>query len=122
MDPIQNNTNIQKFWKHIKPFFILALFSLSLLLLFKTLGSYRHHDLVRNLKAYSSLTIVLALVLTLCNYGIHTFFDVLAMKYVGKNLPYRKIAFTSLLSYVFSYNIGLSLFGSSTMRYRFYSL
>lgn len=65
--------------------------------------TYPHHDLVRNLRAYSALTILLALVLTIGNYGILTFYDVLAMKYVGKNLSYGKIAFTSFLSYVFSY-------------------
>ncbi|WP_320129837.1 bifunctional lysylphosphatidylglycerol flippase/synthetase MprF [uncultured Sphaerochaeta sp.] len=113
---------IQAFWKKAKPFFILAILCLALLLLFDTMKAYRHHDLIKNLKSYSSITILTALALTTCNYFILTFYDVLAMKYVGKKLSYGKTAFTSFMSYVFSYNIGLSLFGSSTMRYRFYSL
>jgi len=114
--------NAKRAWRKAKPFFILAILAVALLLLFDTLRNYHYHDLVRDLRSYPFLTITIALVLTACNYFILTFYDVLAMRYVGKHLPYRKVAFASFMSYVFSYNIGLSLFGSSTMRYRFYSL
>ncbi|MCH3918546.1 MAG: bifunctional lysylphosphatidylglycerol flippase/synthetase MprF [Spirochaetia bacterium] len=111
-----------KSWKKIKSLCILAVLAVALYLLFATLRNYHYHDLVRYLKNYPRRTIAIAIVLTACNYFVLTGYDVLALRHIGKKLPYKEVGFTSFMSYVFSYNIGLSLFGSSTMRYRFYSL
>lgn len=103
------------------PFLVGAVLLVALYLLYGALKSYNYHELVAGVKSYSVAAIIIALALTAVNYLILSFYDVLAFRYVEKDLPYRKIAFTSFMSYVFSYNIGLSLFGSSALRYRFYS-
>ena len=111
----------QALWEKVKPFLIVAVLSGALLILYNQLKHYHYHDLTDQLKAYSRWTIALALAITSFNYFILTFYDVLAMQYIKKKLPYRNVALASFMSYVFSYNIGLSLFGSSTIRYRFYA-
>ena len=93
----------------------------ALFLLYHSLRSYRYHDLVSRLQSYSAGAILIALGLTAINYFILTFYDVLALRYADVKLSYPKTAFASFMSYVFSYNVGLSLFGSSALRYRFYT-
>lgn len=109
-------------WDRLKPFCMLVVLALALYLLAGTLRKYHYHDIVRVLTSYPARTLVFAALLTGCNYLVLTGYDVLAVRSVGRSLPYRNVGFASFMSYVFSYNIGLSLFGSSTMRYRFYSL
>lgn len=117
----ERSTTIQTYWKRAKPLLIVAILTGALLLLYRQLRTYHYHDLVPQVKAYPRWTIALALAITACNYFILTFYDVLAMRYIKKSLPHRNVALASFMSYVFSYNIGLSLFGSSTIRYRFYA-
>ena len=45
----------------------------------------------------------------------------LALRYVGKRLPYRTVARVSFVSYAVSHNVGMSFFSGGTSRYRFYS-
>ena len=103
------------------PVLIAGLFVVALFLLYRALRNYHYHDLVSHLRSYSPYLILSALGLTAVNYFVLTFYDVLALRYSGVRLAYRRTAFASFMSYVFSYNIGLSLFGSSALRYRFYS-
>lgn len=60
-------------------------------------------------------------VLMVINYIILVGYDVLAIRWVGTQLPLWKIAWASFTSYVFSYNFGATLFGTS-IRWRFYSV
>ena len=60
-------------------------------------------------------------VLMVINYMILVGYDVLAIRWVGAQLPLWKIAWASFTSYVFSYNFGATLFGTS-IRWRFYSV
>ena len=69
----------------------------------------------------ASVPFAVARILTFANYFVLSLYDVPALRYVEEKLPYKKTLFASFLSYVFSYNIGLSLFGSSALRLRFYS-
>lgn len=60
-------------------------------------------------------------VFTVLNYLILVGYDLLAIRWVGQRLPLWKIAWASFTSYVFSYNFGATLFGTS-VRWRFYSV
>jgi uncharacterized membrane protein YbhN (UPF0104 family) len=65
--------------------------------------------------------IVVASLLTALNFVILVGYDWFAVRYVGENnLPLRKIALASFITYAFSLNFGASLFGTS-IRYRLYS-
>jgi uncharacterized membrane protein YbhN (UPF0104 family) len=65
--------------------------------------------------------IVVASLLTALNFVILVGYDWFAVRYVGeKELPLRKIALASFITYAFSLNFGASLFGTS-IRYRLYS-
>ncbi len=110
--------------KKLKPLLLLAgflLFTLALRLLYDSLKNYHYADIVARIRTIPVTVLLIALALTVCNYFVLGWYDQLALRYVEKKLPYHRVAFVSFLSYVFSYNIGLSIFGSSALRYRYYS-
>jgi len=112
----------KKPFRYILPAVVAAVLLLALGLLYNALREYRYHDIVAHLGTYSKTVILAALAFTVLNYVVLSLYDVLALRYVGEKLQYRRAAFTSFLSYVFSFNIGLSIFGSSALRLRFYSM
>lgn len=94
----------------------------SLALLFHSLREYRYADIIARVRGYSRGTILAALAVTALSFLELTLYDVLALRYIGERMPYRKTAFVSFLGYVFNLNIGMSILGSSAIRMRFYSL
>lgn len=107
--------------KTLVPLLGFLLLGLALWLLYHSLKNYHYADIVKRVRAIPLMVLLGAMAITVCNYLVLGLYDFLALRYVGKKLPYRRIAFVSFLSYVFSYNIGLSIFGSSALRYRYYS-
>ncbi len=62
-----------------------------------------------------------AIALTVVSYLTLTFYDVLALRVIGRPLPWRTAALASFASYTISHNLGLGLITGSTARYRIYS-
>jgi phosphatidylglycerol lysyltransferase len=107
--------------KALAPLGVVAVLALALWLLYGELSHYNYHDIVRSVSGYSALTVALAGLVAVLNYLALTLFDTMGIRYAGGRLACPKTVFTSFLSYVFSYNVGLSIFGASAVRYRFYS-
>lgn len=106
---------------HIIPIAISALlFWVSIWAIAQELEKYKPQEILTSLQAISARGLLLAVALTALNYLCLTGYDVLATRYVRQPLPYPKIALVSVISYAISNSIGLSLFSSSAIRYRFY--
>ncbi len=73
------------------------------------------------LHALPTPRIALALVLTAGSYLTLTLYDVLALRIVGRPLPWRTAALASFTSYTLSHNLGLSLLTGGSARYRIYT-
>lgn len=58
---------------------------------------------------------------TLLSYVALSFYDYLALEYAGEKLSYRRVLFTSFLSYAFSNNVGHAWLSGGSLRYRLYS-
>ena len=65
--------------------------------------------------------LALAVVLTAVNYGVLTGYDFLAFAYLGRHLPWRRVAMTSFLAYAISNNVGFAMLSGASVRYRFYT-
>ena len=111
---------LRRFLVKAGPVLIVGVLALALGLLFLELRKYRYRDILAQLESYPSSILLLVVGVTVASYLLLTLYDTLAFRYVRSRLAYPKIAITSFLSYVFSYNIGLSIFGSSAVRFRFY--
>jgi phosphatidylglycerol lysyltransferase len=97
-----------------------ALFALALWVLHRVLRQYPLRDVVAQWHAISGGQLALALVLAGLSYFALTGYDALAFRFIENPLPYPKIALASFLAYVFSHNVGISFFGGSAVRYRFF--
>lgn len=103
------------------PFIALTLFCIALWVLHRALKDYHYHDIVSHLRDLPISHLLLAFGLTLLNYLMMSGYDLLALRYIRYQLPYRKIAAASFMGYAFSNNIGLSMLAGGSVRYRLYS-
>ncbi|MDH8425996.1 hypothetical protein QIG80_27370, partial [Klebsiella pneumoniae] len=64
----------------------------------------------------------LAAVCVLCAFFTLTFYDLFALRTIGKmHVPYRIAALSSFTSYTIGHNIGATVFTGGAIRFRIYS-
>ena len=108
-------------WRRIAgPLAALALCALALAALHRELHTYHLHDIRQALREIPLGSLGLAALLTALSYWVMTGYDVLALRYVGRPLAYRRTAFASFMSYAFSNNLGFSVLTGGSVRYRLY--
>jgi phosphatidylglycerol lysyltransferase len=99
----------------------LALFLAALEVLRIELRTVSWPELTRDIGAVPRAQLVLAVLLTIVNYGVLTGYDQVAFVYIGKVLPRRTIALVSFLAYAISNNVGFAMLSGASVRYRFYT-
>ena len=81
-----------------------------------------HADDIRNaIAAVPRMAILIGLGITALNYFILSFYDWLALRYIGQRVPLRKVLLASSISYAISNNTGHALIAGTSVRYRFYT-
>lgn len=100
---------------------IAAVGLLAFIALHALVGEVHARDVKAALHTLAPGQILSAIALTALSYFLLTFYDVLALRVVGRPLPYRTAAFASLTSYTLSHNLGFALLTGGSMRYRVYS-
>jgi phosphatidylglycerol lysyltransferase len=108
-------------WRFALPVFSLAIFIAALFTIHHLLKEVTYSDIVAAFRSVSWPQILSATIFTAASYTALTGYDVLALRQIGKPLPYKSAAFASFVSYTFSHNIGLSLLTGGSLRYRIYS-
>jgi len=99
----------------------LALLGLAFWILRREFQTYHLTDVLAHLRAIPLPHLLTALGLTVLGYFVLTGYDTLALRAIANPLPYRRVALSSFVAYVFSHNIGLSFFGGGAVRYRMLS-
>ena len=105
----------------VGPFIGLVLFAVALIYLDRELHHYDFHEVFRHLARLPLYKILLAILMTIASYFALTGYDVLGFRYIGRKMPYPKIAKAAFIGYTFSNNIGFSLITGGSLRYRIYS-
>jgi uncharacterized membrane protein YbhN (UPF0104 family) len=109
-------------WRRwLAPGVAVVLVALASFLLFRTLRQYRLEEILAALATISARHIGLMLTFAAASYLSLTGFDWLALRYVGQNLPYPKVALASFCSLSLGHNIGFAALSSGAIRYRFYT-
>lgn len=101
-------------------FFVLAL-CLAAYLLYRIFSQYSLDDIRRSVESIPATNFVLAILATAASYLCLTGFDYLAIRSLGKSLPYRKVALASFVSLSLGHTIGFAGLSSGAFRYRYYS-
>lgn len=90
-------------------------------LIHRTIGQYSGEDVLASVVAIPTYRLILAGFFAAASYVCLTGFDALAVRYVGRRIPYRYIAMTSFASLSLGHNIGFAALSSGAIRYRLYS-
>lgn len=98
-----------------------VIFAAVLVVLFRLLHQYNYHAVLTEVRNTDRSAILLAFVLCAANYAVLAGYDGLALRYIGRDLAFSKIALTAFISYTISQNVGLSVVSGGAVRYRLYS-
>ena len=99
----------------------LAIFAAVVYFAHRELTSFRLEQVLAQLRAVPLSAVAAALACTALSYWLLGFYDVLALRYLERAVPYTRALFTSFIAYAFGHNLGVAAFTSSAVRYRLYA-
>ena len=108
-------------WRYAAAAISLVLLGAALVALHHILAEVHLADVLARFRETPLISVLLALACVAGSYLALTGYDVIALRHLGKKLPYGRAALASFTSYTFSHNIGLSLITGGSIRYRIYS-
>jgi phosphatidylglycerol lysyltransferase len=111
----------QQLKRIVGPVVGLTLFGVALLVLRHQLGTYSYRHIAAAVRHLPGTAVLIALGLTAFNYLILTGYDYLALRFIGRQLPYPNVALASFVSYAFSQGLGFPLLTGAPARLRLYS-
>jgi phosphatidylglycerol lysyltransferase len=100
---------------------VVAIFVAALYVLHAELAQVHLGDVLAAFRAIPAGAFLLALALTGCSYVVLSGYDVLGLRYAGKDLSYAKTAVASFIAYAVGHNLGLAMLTGGSVRYRLYS-
>jgi uncharacterized membrane protein YbhN (UPF0104 family) len=107
--------------RRLNPWIATAAFALAALLVYRALRHYSMSEILQSLRAISLHHLALGATFTAGSFICLTGFDTLAVRYTGRDLPYRKIALASFTSLSIGHTLGFAALSSGAIRYRFYT-
>ncbi len=96
-------------------------FGLTLFAVDHLLAHLNYHVIMADLRTMPLASLAWAILFTLGSFACLTGYDWSAISYIGKSIPYRRIAFGSFAGYAISNTIGFSLLSGPSVRYRIYA-
>ena len=110
-------------WNRIGVLLSIAIISIAAVVLFHMLRDIDTDEVLSALKATQPHHIAAAAFFVACGYFTLTFYDLFALRTIGRNeIPYRIAALTGFTSYSIGHNIGATVFTGGAVRYRIYSM
>ncbi len=105
----------------LRPLAALAALCIAALILHRELTHFHVRHVLAQLHAIPGPRLALAFGLATLSYWTLGFYDVLALRYVGKKVPYRRTLFTAFIAYAFGNNLTLAGFTGAAVRLRLYA-
>lgn len=102
------------------PLLAAILFGLAVRLLIRESQNITWEEFRTGLTGVPVVYLCIALFLVALNYGLFTAYDLLALRYICRSLPLRRVALVSFLGYSLGNNLG-SILAATPIRFRFYS-
>ncbi|MEM9828830.1 MAG: lysylphosphatidylglycerol synthase domain-containing protein [Planctomycetota bacterium] len=103
----------------VGPIFALVLFGLAVRLLFQEAKKISWEEFQSQLLSVPPTFLCFAALLILMNYVLLIAYDMLALRYICRSLPLRRVALASFLGFSLGNNLGTLLAGTP-LRFRFY--
>lgn len=97
-----------------------VLFVVAIVVIDRELQHLHLHQVLGRLRDIGAWRFGLAALLALASYGLQTTYDLLALRYLGQTMPFRRVALGSFIGVSLSNNVGHSLFTGASVRLRLY--
>jgi phosphatidylglycerol lysyltransferase len=122
MDKATTGQELRELWRRwLLPGVTLLIFVLVAFGLRRELAQFRFSNVLVALRAIPRTALLGAVLCTAVSYALLGFYDVLALRYLRKLVPYGRVLFTSFIAYAFGHNFGIAAFTAGAVRYRLYS-
>ena len=109
-------------WNRIGFVLSVAIIVIAGVVLYRILRNIDFKEVVEALVATNPRHIALAALFVAAGYFTLTFYDLFALRTIGRNdVPYRVAALAGFTSYSVGHNVGASVFTGGAVRYRVYS-
>jgi phosphatidylglycerol lysyltransferase len=113
---------LREFWRRwLVPVLTMGIFAGVAWVIHRELARYPLQSILAHMRAIPSIALMRAVVFTALSYWLLGFYDVLALRYIGKPVSYARAAFTSFIAYAFGHNLGVATFTGAAVRYRLYA-
>jgi phosphatidylglycerol lysyltransferase len=103
------------------PLAALLVFTLVVIVLHHQLAHLHVRRVFAHLHAIPRRQVLAALGFTALSYWLLTTYEVLALTYLRRAIPYSRILFTSFIAYSFSHTLGFAAFTGTAIRFRLYA-
>lgn len=107
--------------KILAPVIGVALLCVALWFLHRELAQSTLAAVLAHMAAIPTSALIASLACTIGGYLALTGYDAAAIRYVGRRLPYHRIALTSFMAFAVGHNVGVSPVSGGSVRYRVYS-
>jgi glycosyltransferase 2 family protein len=109
-------------WNRIGFLISLTIIGIAVVVLYRVLRDIEFDEVVQALRDTEKRHIVLAALFVACGYFTLTFYDLFALRTIGRpDIPYWVAALAGFTSYSVGHNVGASLITGGAVRYRVYS-
>jgi phosphatidylglycerol lysyltransferase len=108
-------------WRWAGPLAALVIFTGVVFVLHHQLAHLHVKSVFAHLHAIPRHQVLAALTFTALSYWLLTTYEVLALAYLRRALPYGRILFTSFIAYSFGHTLGFSAFTGAAIRFRLYA-
>jgi glycosyltransferase 2 family protein len=109
-------------WSRIGLALSLVVIASAATVLFRILRGLNVAEVIVAMKATDTRVVLLAAAFVAAAYFTLTFYDLFALRTIGKNeVPYRIAALSAFTSYSIGHNLGATVFTGGAVRYRIYS-
>jgi uncharacterized membrane protein YbhN (UPF0104 family) len=110
---------LRELWRRwLLPGVTLLIFAIVAVGLRRQLAEFRFSSMLAHLRAIPSGALLGAMLSTALSYWLLGFYDVLALRYLGKTVSYGRTALTAFIAYSFGHNFGIAAFTGAAVRYR----
>ena len=109
-------------WSRLGVVLSLTIIAIALVVLYRILRDIDVDELIDAIEATDWRTLLIAALFVACGYLTLTFYDLFALRTIGRpDVPYRIAALSGFTSYAIGHNVGASVFSGGAVRYRIYS-
>src|SRR5689334_3392328 len=108
-------------WRWLGPLAALVVFAAVVFILHHQLARLHFKSVLAHLHGIPRRQVLAALAFTAASYWLLSNYEVLALAYLRRLVPYPRILFTSFIAYSFGHTLGFAAFTGAAIRFRLYA-